>query len=74
MDRLKTALERLDVAIDHLDTALDQRETRHRVEREELTCALAAAQGAEAEAKAMAETVSARLDTAIDRLQTVLED
>jgi DNA relaxase NicK len=74
MDRLKTALERLDVAIDHLDTAFSRREAHHRAERDELLRALAAAQAAEAEAKATAEAVSARLDTAIDRLQTVLED
>ena len=43
-------------------------------ERDELAQALAAAQEAEAEARAVADTVSARLDTAIDRLQTVLED
>ena len=74
MDRLKVALERLDVAIDHLDAAFDHHKARVFAERDELARALAVAQEAEAEARAVADTVSARLDTAIDRLQTVLED
>ncbi|UEM05526.1 hypothetical protein JL101_008845 [Skermanella rosea] len=74
MDRLKAALESLDVAIDQLDAALDRREARRIAERDELARALEAARTAEAEAKGVADTVSARLDTAIGRLQTVLED
>ena len=74
MDRLKVALERLDVAIDHLDAAFDHHKARTAAERDELTRALVVAREAEAEARAVADAVSARLDTAIDRLQTVLED
>jgi hypothetical protein len=74
MDRLKVALERLDVAIDHLDAAFDHHKARVSAERDELARALATAQEAEVEARAVADTVSARLDTAIDRLQNVLED
>ncbi|HYI72733.1 MAG TPA: hypothetical protein VEX87_23470 [Skermanella sp.] len=74
MDRLKVALERLDVAIDHLDAAFDHHKARVSAERDELARALVTAQEAEAEARTVADTVSARLDTAIDRLQNVLED
>jgi hypothetical protein len=74
MDRLKAAMESLDMAIDQLDAALDRRDARHVAERDERARAWEAARAAEAEAKGVADTVSARLDTAIDRLQTVLED
>ncbi len=81
MDPVKAALERLDVAIDRLDASLDGYLARRMAERDELLRALdsaraaaAAAREKEAEARKIAETVSARLDAAIARLQSVLED
>ncbi len=74
MDSLKAALERLDVAIDHLETALDGYAARRRAERDALVAALEAARIGEIRAREKVNTVSARLDAAIERLQSVLEE
>lgn len=68
------ALERLDQAIARLETALDGRLRRFGEEKAALLQALHEARAKEAQTRSTAETVSARLDSAIERLQTVLEE
>ncbi|MDR3516276.1 MAG: hypothetical protein P4M00_10690 [Azospirillaceae bacterium] len=74
MDRLHAALHRLTAALDRFETALGHYETRIEVERRSLEQVVGVAQAGEAQAKGVVEAVSARLDDAIGRLQTVLEE
>jgi hypothetical protein len=67
MHPLEAALYRLDTAITHLEAAIQARDGYWRAELE-------ACRGAEAEARSRVETVAARLDVAIGRLQSVLEE
>ncbi len=67
MHPLEAALHRLDAAISHLERAIDARDAAWRSELE-------ACRGAEAQARERVETVAARLDVAIGRLQHVLEE
>lgn len=73
-DRMRTALERLDRAIVRLEGALEARDGRLAAERDDLSRDLERARAGEAAAIGKATAVSARLDAAIDRLQTVLEE
>lgn len=63
MTRLESAIERLEQAISRLDAALQSRADAARAER-----------GKYAALKEATEKVSARLDSAIGRLKTVLEN
>ncbi|WP_114394357.1 DUF4164 family protein [Oleisolibacter albus] len=86
MDRLQSSLDRLDEAIGRLDQAIRLRlerateagteaarasfdEEKRRLERE-----LAEARDGERKAREAADAVAARLDRAIERLRSVLED
>ena len=73
MDSLDIALKRLGKAVDRLETAVDLRDQRVEKERNSLTQALQAARSDQAHTSAAAETVSARLEGAIERLNAVLE-
>lgn len=74
MHLFEDALERLDMALDRLETAFEARERRLEAERRELAGALASARQAEVAARGTATEVAKRLDAAIVRLQTVLEE
>lgn len=67
MHTQQDALARLDAAIARLDEALLAREAAW-------ARSLDASRGAEAEAKGRVDAVAARLDVAIGRLQSVLEE
>ena len=73
MDSLDIALKRLGKAVDRLETAVDLRDQRVEKERNSLNQALQAARSDQAHTAAAAETVSARLEGAIERLNAVLE-
>jgi len=77
MDSLKAALERLDETLDALERAVEERLAREAAgaeERQQLALALDQSRASEARTRQAAQTVSQRLDGAIERLQTVLED
>ncbi|HZH27964.1 MAG TPA: DUF4164 family protein [Azospirillaceae bacterium] len=77
MDSLKAALERLDETLDVLERAVEERLAREAAgaeERQQLALALDQSRASEARTRQAAQTVSQRLDGAIERLQTVLED
>jgi hypothetical protein len=67
MQTPRDSLARLEAAISRLDEALLAREAAW-------ARSLDASRGAEAEAKGRVEAVAARLDVAIGRLQSVLEE
>ena len=73
MDALDAALKRLTKATDRLDSAVELREQRFDKERAGLHQAVQAARAEQARTQAAAESVSARLDGAIERLNSVLE-
>lgn len=73
MDQFDTALKRLAKAVDRLESAVDLREQRFDKERTNLNQALQNARSEHARAAAAAETVSTRLEGAIERLNAVLE-
>lgn len=73
MDAFESALDRLGKAVTRLEVAVEQRESRHAAERTNLVHALQSARAEQTRAEGTAETVGARLDVAIDRLNTVLE-
>jgi septal ring factor EnvC (AmiA/AmiB activator) len=77
MDRVKAALERLDEMLDDLETAVAEREARDAAavaERRQLVLELDQSRTAERRTRETTTAVSQRLDGAIDRLQTVLEE
>lgn len=77
MDRVKAALERLDEMLDDLEAAVAEREARDAAavaERRQLVLELDQSRTAERRTRETATAVSQRLDGAIDRLQTVLEE
>ena len=73
MDQLDTALKRLGKAVDRLESAVALREQRFDKERTTLNQALQAARSEQARTASAAESVSTRLDGAIERLNAVLE-
>ncbi|MFN8720748.1 MAG: DUF4164 family protein [Rhodospirillales bacterium] len=77
MDRVKAALERLDEMLDDLEVAVAEREARDAAavaERRQLALELDQSRTAERRTRETTTAVSRRLDGAIDRLQTVLEE
>jgi septal ring factor EnvC (AmiA/AmiB activator) len=77
MDSVKAALERLDEMLDDLETAVAEREARDAAavaERRQLVLALDQSRTAERRTRETSTAVSQRLDGAIDRLQTVLDE
>ncbi len=77
MDRVKAALERLDEMLDDLEVAVAEREARDAAavaERRQLSLELDQSRTAERRTRETTTAVSRRLDGAIDRLQTVLEE
>jgi septal ring factor EnvC (AmiA/AmiB activator) len=77
MDRVKAALERLDEMLDDLEAAVAVREARDAAavaERRQLVLELDQSRTAERRTRETTTAVSQRLDGAIDRLQTVLEE
>jgi septal ring factor EnvC (AmiA/AmiB activator) len=77
MDRVKAALERLDEMLDDLEAAVAEREARDAAavaERRQLVLELDQSRTAERRTRETTTAVSQRLDGAIDRLQTVLEE
>ncbi|CAK0763630.1 Tropomyosin [uncultured Gammaproteobacteria bacterium] len=73
MDVYESALDRLGKAVARLETAVEQRESRLSAERANLVQALQDARAEQARAEGVAETVTARLDVVIERLNAVLE-
>jgi septal ring factor EnvC (AmiA/AmiB activator) len=77
MDRVKAALERLDEMLDDLEAAVAEREARDAAavaERRQLVLELDQSRTVERRTRETSTAVSQRLDGAIDRLQTVLEE
>jgi len=77
MDRLKAALEKLDETLDDLEAAVAEhaaRDAERRARSQQLALDLDQSRAAEARTRGAAEAVSQRLDGAIDRLQSVLEE
>jgi len=77
MDSVKAALERLDEMLDDLESAVAEREARDAAavaERRQLVLALDQSRTAERRTRETSTAVSQRLDGAIDRLQTVLDE
>ena len=77
MDRVKAALERLDEMLDDLEAAVAEREARDAAavaERRQLVLELDQSRTAERRTRETTTAVSQRLDGAIDRLQTLLEE
>jgi septal ring factor EnvC (AmiA/AmiB activator) len=74
---VKAALERLDEMLDDLEAAVAEREARDAAaaaERRQLVLELDQSRTAERRTRETTTAVSQRLDGAIDRLQTVLEE
>lgn len=71
---VEAALGRLDAALARLDAAIRAREARGEAERRDLVEAVEAARAAESTARRAADDAARRLEAAIGRLQTILED
>lgn len=73
MEPIYVSLSRLEKAVDRLEAAVEQRQMRFDAERHGLLQAVQAARSDQTRTAATAETVSNRLDGAIERLNAVLE-